>query len=193
MKNGLHGAPGKQKWIQSSALPLTSPEDFMMASQVISLFLFWEIRNTAFLCVEDYPSVMARHFSTLNLSSATSPLSRELVFKSTGRLCDPQTIMQQIRGLNPGTRSKSDTEQQSSSCTIFSPRVSSFILFWTVAGVNMGMPDSNTVDRKSPKLSEEQNPLPWEYDSSQIKLYFKGHLSKEFYLSILLFKSLKED
>lgn len=109
MKNGAHRAPGKQKWIQSSALPLTSPVDLVMASQVISLYLFCKVRNSAFQCVEDCPSVMARHFATLNLSSATSLLSRELVFKSTERLCDPQKIMQQIRGLNPGTRRKSQT------------------------------------------------------------------------------------
>lgn len=102
--------------------------------QVISLFLFCEVRNTAFLCVEDYPSVMARHFATLNLSSATSLLSRELVFKSTGRLRDPQKIMQQMRGLNPGTRKKSHTAALQSLYHFF-PGVSSFVLFWTVAGV----------------------------------------------------------
>lgn len=46
--------------------------------------------STAFLHVWDYPCVMARHFTTLNSSSATSLLSRELFFKSTGRLHDPQ-------------------------------------------------------------------------------------------------------
>lgn len=138
----------KKNRIQSSALPPTSPVDLVTAGQVISLFLFCEVRNTAFLCVEDYSSVMARHFSTLNLSSATSPLSRELVFKGTGRLCDPQKIMQQIRGLNPGTRRKSHTAAVQPLYHFF-PGVSSFVLFWTVAGVYMGMPDNNTVDRKS--------------------------------------------
>lgn len=103
-----HMCPLAKKIVFSPLLCLWLPL-WIWWQQVISLFLFCQVRNTTFLSVEDYPSVMARHFTTLDLSSTTSPLSREFVFKSTGRLHDPQKIIQQIRGLNPGTRRKSHT------------------------------------------------------------------------------------